>query len=159
MFVKRMNVLIFLSISLISFVVNAQSDEEIIQSIFKEELTNGKAYSNLRDLCKGVGHRLSGSTAAEKAVEWGKATLKKIGADSVYLQEVVVPHWERGTKEFAEITFNGYKKEMAVCALGGSVGTGANGITAEVIEVFGIEELEKMGRDRIEGKIIFLTDL
>ena len=135
----------------------AQDDEAQIRRIFDEELTNGKAYMNLRSLCKDVGHRLSGSKEAEEAVSWAKALLESMDLDSVYLQEVEVPHWVRGEKEQAEVHFSGFKKEIPVCALGGSVGTGKAGLTAEVIEVFGVEELEKLGREKIENKIVFFN--
>ena len=46
------------------------SDSVIISKIYNEALTNGDAYSNLKNLCKDVGHRLSGSKGAEKAVQW-----------------------------------------------------------------------------------------
>ena len=52
--------------------------------------------------------------------------------DSVWLQPVMVPHWVRGQKEVGRI-LNSRKMgtvELSVCALGGSVGTGPEGITA-----------------------------
>ena len=62
-------------------------------------MLKGKSYKNLEDLCKKVGHRLSGSPQAQKAVEWGFALMKSYGFDTVYLQECMVPHWVRGKKE------------------------------------------------------------
>jgi hypothetical protein len=46
--------------------------------------------------------------------------------------------------------------ELRVCALGGSIGTPAGGITAEVVEVRNWESLEKLA-DSARGKIVFLN--
>jgi len=130
-------------------------DEKQIRAIFDDELNKGKCYENLRTLCSG-GSRLSGSKEAANAVQWGKNLLQSMNLDSVYLQDIMVPHWVRGEKEFAEIRFsNGKKEQTRICALGGSVGTPKDGITAEVIEVFGLEDLEKLGEEKIKGKIVF----
>jgi len=45
--------------------------------------------------------------------------------------------------------------DLSVVALGNSEGTGPAGLTAEVIEVQGLNDLEKLGRAKIEGKIVF----
>src|SRR3982750_1223729 len=82
----------------------AQSEDSImIKKIADEVLTNGKAYENLRFLCKKVGPRLSGSPQAQKAVEATARMLKEAGADTVYLQPCMVPHWVRGEKEVGYI--------------------------------------------------------
>lgn len=134
-----------------------QEDAAQLKRIYDEELTNGSAYMNLRSLCKDVGHRLSGSAEAEEAVLWAKAALEKIKPDTVYLQEVQVPHWVRGEQEMAELRFKGFVKELPVCALGGSVGTGKAGLQAEVVEVFSLEELKELGKEKIENKIVFFN--
>ena len=48
-------------------------------------------------------------------------------------------------------------KEVPVCALGGSIGTGNAGITARVIEVHNFEQLEELGTKGIEGKFVFFN--
>ena len=110
-------------------------------------------------LANTIGGRLSGSPEAAAAVEWSKRVMEEMGFDRVFLQEVMVPHWVRGEKEFAQFinsTVIG-TEETAICALGGSVGTGADGITAKVVEVHNFEELEQFGRAQIEGKIVFFN--
>ena len=77
----------------------AQNDSIFIKSIYNEALSNGKSYEDLRSLCKDVGARLTGSAEAAMAIEWGKKKLDGYAFDKVYLQEIQVPHWERGTKE------------------------------------------------------------
>lgn len=131
-------------------------DEQTIKEIYKSSLTNSKCYSWLDYLSNSIGARLSGSANAEKAVQYTKAQLETLGFDRVYLQEVMVPKWVRGEKETAYILDNKIKTNIPVCALGGSVATPKNGITAEVIEVKGIKELEALG-EKIKGKIVFFN--
>ncbi len=133
----------------------AQSkDEQTIKEIYKSGLTNAKCYSWLEHLSNKIGARLSGSDNAEKAVQYTKAQLETLGLDKVYLQEVMVPKWVRGEKESAYILDNKTKINVPIAALGGSIATPKNGLTAEVIEVQGIEDLKILG-DKIKGKIIF----
>ena len=132
------------------------TEEQTIKAIYKSSLTNSKCYSWLDYLSNKVGARLSGSANAEKAVQYTKAQLEALGLDSVYLQEVMVPKWVRGEKETAYILYNKTKINVPVCALGGSVATSKNGLTAEVIEVYSIKELEALGA-KIKGKIVFFN--
>jgi len=138
--------------------VLSQNDEQMIKKIFDSSLSNGKSYELLDYLSNEIGGRLSGSLNAERAVEWGKEELKNIGFDKVWFQEVMVPKWVRGPKEFALIeTQPGTTFNVDVCALGGSVATPSVGIKANVIEVHNFKELKELGKDKIDGKIIFFN--
>lgn len=134
------------------------SDEAQLKAIYSQALTNSKCYSQLDYLSNKIGHRLSGSTGAEKAVQYTKTQMEASGAfDKVYLQEVMVPKWVRGEKESAYI-LDGKKKVMVpICALGGSVATPKNGILAEVVEVQSLKDLETLGAEKLTGKIIFFN--
>ncbi len=149
--------LLFVLTSLSTSIIIAQTDSAMIKKIFNEALTNGKSYSNLNYLSKKIGGRLSGSPQAQQAVEWTFKAMKEAGADTVFLQECMVPHWVRGEKESAKVIASGMKnyKPVPICALGGSIATPAEGITARVVEVKSFEELAKLGREKIEGKIVF----
>ena len=128
--------------------------EEIIQA----GLRSGKAYEILSELSGGVGPRLSGSPQAAKAVEWAKKKMEELEFQQVHLESVTVPHWVRGSGEEASIVASKSfgNKPLHICALGGSVGTPASGITAEVIEVKSFDELKGFG-DQAKGKIIFFN--
>jgi hypothetical protein len=140
-----------------SFFLFAQTnDEKMIKEIYKSALTNSKCYSWLDYLSNKVGARLSGSASAEKGVQYTKEQLETLGLDKVYLQEVMVPKWVRGEKETAYIQDNKTKIIVPICALGGSVATSQNGLTAAVIEVHSIQELETLGTE-IKGKIVFFN--
>jgi carboxypeptidase Q len=131
-------------------------DSTIIKKISEEVLQNGKAYSNLRELCKSIGSRLSGSAGMYKAEDWGIKILQQSGADAAYKQQCMVPHWVRGGK--AEARFKTRKRSMdpdfTVASLGNAVGTPQEGITAPIIEVKNYEDLNRR-KDEVKGKIVF----
>lgn len=149
--------IVFLFAGCMTAALQAQpADSLALRNIYDEILTNGKAYEWLRELSCDIGGRLSGSPEAAKAVEWTRKTLVEAGADTVYLQEVWVPHWVRGKKEEASIIDqSGFKQEVPVCALGGSVATSEDGVTAQVVEVNDFRQLDSLGEKGIKGKIVF----
>ncbi len=108
-------------------------------------------------MCTHIGQRLAGSENAEKAVAYMKAKLKEVGADSVWLQPCMVTHWVRGDKETASAVSPKTKKKLIIpcTALGGSIATGPQGLKAQVVEVHSIDEVAKLGRDKVNGKIVF----
>jgi len=150
-----------LFLSFLSIAGHAENTDSLtLARFFSTALKEDKAYSDLHDICKQCGSRLSGSEGAQKAVELVKKILIGLNADSVWLQDVMVPHWVRGEKEQASInsTTLKLKQEVPVCALGGSIGTGKNGITAQVIEVKGLGQLKNMNPADIKGKIVFYNE-
>jgi hypothetical protein len=152
---KNKIILVFVLLSIIG---TAQDDAAQLQSIYSTSLTNGKSYEWLRYLSNEIGGRLSGSLNAELAVEYTKEELEKLGLDKVWLQPVLVPKWVRGNPEFAYIeTAPGKTIPVNLCALGGSVSTPPQGLKAELIEVQGIEDLNRLNRADVEGKIVFFN--
>ncbi len=141
------------------FACLAQTDDvATIKKISDEILRNGKAYDLLYQLTKQVGGRLAGSPQFAKAIQWGKASLEKNGADRVFLQECMVPHWVRGGPDKAVITEVDKKKttrQLDVLALGNSLGSGT--VTAPVLAVADFDELEKR-KDEVKGKIVYYNN-
>jgi hypothetical protein len=151
--------MIKLSILALFFItgVAAQNDSTFIRKIYDETLMSGKAHEDLRSLCKDVGARISGSAAAEMAVYWSEAKMKSYGFDKVYLEEIQVPHWERGTKENAYFKDSkGVLHKVKVLALGGSIGTDGK-LEAEIIEFKTLDDLKKASPKLIDGKIVFVN--
>ncbi|MCJ8165306.1 M20/M25/M40 family metallo-hydrolase [Pontibacter sp. E15-1] len=137
----------------------APSDSVIIRKLYSEALTSTESYENLRYLTKRIGARLSGSPQAAAAVEWTRQVMQRLDLDTVYLQPVMVPHWVRGDKEIGRV-YNSKmigNADMNIAALGASVGTGKQGLSAEVVEVQNFEELEKLGKKKVKGKIVFFN--
>lgn len=149
-----------LAFLLFMFVSKANSqkiDSLIIRNFFNEAFNYGKCYGQLDYLCNQIGNRISGSANAAKAVEFAYDCLKKEGYDSVWLQPVMVPHWLRGEKEVGCFIINKKKTLVHICALGNSIATSKSGIQSKVIEVKNFDELKKLGREKVEGKIVFFS--
>ena len=129
-----------------------------ISKIYDVALTNGKSYEWLDYLSNQIGGRLSGSLNADRAVKWGFKELNNLDLDKVFLEDVMVPKWVRGTFEYASIiTGPGMSINVPICSLGGSIATPASGLRAQVIEVKSFEELEALGMKNIKGKFVFFN--
>jgi len=135
------------------FLSSAQNEDSIfIKKLSDEILTNGKAYDLLKQLTKQVGGRLAGSPQMVKAEQWGLKTMKEQGAENVYLQECMVPHWVRGKGDKVFIA-SSTPRPLDACALGNSMGSNKI-VVAEVLAVENFEELEKR-KDEVKGKIVY----
>ncbi len=125
-------------------------------SLLTQSLSQGKSYEYLRQLCKDIGPRLSGSENAAKAVQWGKEVLTEVGVDRVYLQPVMVPHWERGEEENAFVI--GSEKPLKTKALGGTVGTDGKAISGKLVEVTSFTQLEELGKKGVlKGAVVLFN--
>src|SRR6185503_6161586 len=109
-------------------------------------------YDKLAYLTTRIGNRLSGSSGLERAVAWVTTQMKADGLDNVRVQAVKVPHWVRGS-ESAQIV-KPIQKSLNMLGLGRSVATPKGGITASVVVVTDFDELEKLGAEKVKGKIV-----
>ena len=114
-------------------------------------LVSDHAYTRLAYLTDQIGNRISGSPALERAIEWALAEMKRDGLDNVRGEKVMVPHWVRGD-ESLEITAPRPFK-LTMLGLGNSVGTPAEGITADAVVVRNFAELDALG-EKVRGKIV-----
>ena len=155
---KNLIILTLIPIVIISCETTTPYDQEtadVITQFYGDALGERESYNLLRDLSKDIGQRLSGSEGAAKAVLWSKEIMEGYGFDSVFLQEVMVPHWERGAYEEC-FYYEGNKKiNLSILGAGGTVSTPFEGVTAEVVEVKSLEEVDVLGREGVEGKIVF----
>lgn len=123
-----------------------------VEKLIDHVLANSKAYDHLSYLSDQIGPRLSGSRNADLAVQWATRQYRAWGID-VRQEKVMVPRWVRGAERAHLVSH--HDQNIVLTALGGSVATPAAGITADVIEVTSYEQLEKLGRDGVRGKIVF----
>jgi len=131
-----------------------------LKQLQKAALQSDYAYRQVAHLANNVGPRLSGSAQAAKAVEYVATELKAIGC-AVQLEKVMVPHWVRGEETAALVQFPGQAEnttqKIVLTALGASVATPPEGITAEVVAVKNFDELKAMPRDKVAGKILLFN--
>ncbi|CAN5533064.1 M28 family metallopeptidase [soil metagenome] len=128
-----------------------------LKKLQQTALTSDYAYRQVAHLANNIGPRLSGSAQAQKAVEYVAGELKKLGLE-VKLEKVMVPHWVRGEETAALVQYPGQAadttQKVVLTALGGSVATPAEGLTADVVVVRDFEELKAFGKERISGRIV-----
>jgi len=136
---------------------SAEQYDVISNNIIKSALLEQKGYHLLNKLCD-FGPRLSGYPGSYAAIDWCAAQLDSFGCDRVWLHSVMVPNWQRGETEQAFIThgYNNQQVELVISALGGSIGTAQEGISAKVLEVHSFKELQEKA-DLARGKIIFFN--
>lgn len=147
----RNTIVLFLAVALCTAQV---PHADVAKQLKDKGLTELKAYAMLKDLTGSVGTRLSGSPGYDKAVVWAQQQLIAAGADSVWLEPVMVPKWVRGPVEHAVAKSRGQSHELTVCALGGSIGTPEKGVSGRVIEVKNFDEVKAAGA-AVKGAIIF----
>lgn len=152
------NIIYAISFLIATTSFSQKTDEQQLKSIYDTSLSNGKAYDWLNYLSNQIGGRLSGSVQAQQAVDYTKKQLEELGLDRVWLQPVLVPKWNRGIPEFAYFeTDPGVTTNIPICALGGSVATPLGGLKANVVEVKSLDDLAILGKQRLEGKIVFFN--
>lgn len=134
--------------------LQAQTDSLKIREIYDEALLNGEGYENLRELCKDIGHRLSGSEGAKRAVEWSEEKMNSYGFDKVWLEPVMVPKWVRGEAETCRTISE--DKMLDVLALGFSTGTNGK-LKGQVVEFQTLQALKDAPEGLLNGKIAFLN--
>ncbi len=133
------------------------TDALFIRSIHDVILKEGACYDWLNHLSENIGGRLAGSDQAKQAIYYTRDELQMI-ADTVYLQPCTAPYWTRGKKEVVQIiNSKGETIDIGGLALGNSVGTGTQGIRGEIIEVFTLDEVRNLGRNTIQGRIVFFN--
>jgi len=133
------------------------NDSLFLHSLSDEIMLHGTCYDNLHVLTKTIGHRLSGSPQAERAVQWGKKALEAAGADSVWLQPVEVPLWTRGT-ETLKLQLDGRSfVPVPVLSLGNTEGTGGKVLEQQVLCVPDLDSFERVPAAQVKGKIVFFN--
>ncbi len=132
-----------------------------LRELHKAALASDYAYTRTRYLTNNIGPRLSGSAGAARSVEWVADEMRKEGFE-VRLQELMVPVWVRGVETGAVVEFPGMgagtEQKIVLTALGGSIATPEQGLTAEVVVVESFDQLNALGRARVEGKIVLFNN-
>ena len=133
----------------------AQAAPNAVPRIIASLRAKNSAHAKLTRLCDDVGHRLSGSPALEKAVEWAAATMRADGLENVRTEPVMVRRWVRG--EESATLVEPREVPLRMLGLGNSVGTPPEGITAEVVVARTVEDFEALG-ERVRGRIVLFAN-
>ena len=120
-------------------------------ALVQAALRDSAAYKRLAQLVDGFGHRMTGSQSLERAIDWIVAEMKQDGFENVRKEPVTVTHWVRGS-ESAELVYP-RREKIHVMALGRSIGTPPQGITAQVLVVKNFADLRARAAEA-RGKIV-----
>src|SRR5688500_10698306 len=158
---------IFVLILLVSIVTAAAAAADKPQPFERADLAaaatlrerafaDGTPYQLVESLTTEVGPRPAGSIGDKAAVAWGLREMQRLGFANVHTVEAVVPHWERGEAAFAVLA--PYPQTMPTLALGGSVGTAAEGIEADAVMVKDLAALAALPAGAVKDKIVFFSN-
>lgn len=158
MFNHLLKITIF-SIVIISGISNAEvlstKEQKELMTLKEKALTSTLSYDLIESLTTEVGHRLVGSAGDAKSIIWAVDKMKTLGFDKVWTEEVTATYWQRGTVEAKVIA--PYPHNVVAIALGGSVGTGDKGISANLIHFNTFEDLEAVEDNSLNGGIVFIS--
>ena len=119
-----------------------------------QAMAGSNAMAIVTSLTTEVGPRLAGSEAEARARDWAVDTLTEKGFANVRNELFEMEAWERH-EEGAEIVAP-YPQPLAVTALGGSVPTEEEGVSAEVALFETLEDLKRAPEGSLSGRIAYV---
>ncbi len=134
----------------------SKADLSAAATLRERALADPTAYELVASLTTEVGPRPAGSAGDKAAVEWALREMRRLGFANVRTVEAVVPHWVRGEAEFAVLS--PWPQSMPTLALGGSIGTDAEGIEAEAVMVKDLAALAALPANAVKDRIVFFNN-
>jgi carboxypeptidase Q len=132
----------------------------LMQKLRDAAMRDPYAMTELRHLTDNIGPRLAGSPQAQQAVEWVAAEMRSLGAE-VTLEKATIPHWVRGAETAEVVSWPGQAfgttQKVVLTALGGSVATPPDGLTADVVVVPDFQALRALPPGAVKGKILLFN--
>jgi carboxypeptidase Q len=126
--------------------------EQTARRILDAALADDGGWAKLAWFCDRIGPRLSGSKGLERAIEWAAGEMRREGLENVATPAVPVPVWVRGEESAWMVAPR--EARLAMLGLGGSAGTPPEGIAAEIVCVESFEELDRLGQEKVRGRIV-----
>jgi Zn-dependent M28 family amino/carboxypeptidase len=143
----------------LSFASSAQTltdkETEQLSQLKNIALTSDLSYQVLESLTTEVGHRLMGSAGDKKAVVWAQAKMHALGFDKVWTEKVTGTFWQRGEVQAKIIA--PYPHDIVAIALGGSIATSKQGLTAKIAHFETFADLKAAPDNSLNGKIAFVS--
>jgi carboxypeptidase Q len=134
----------------------SRADLSSANSLREKALADTTAYRLVESLTTEVGPRPAGSPGDKAAVAWGLREMQRLGFSNVHTVAAPVPHWIRGQAEFAVLA--PFPQHMPVLAIGGSVGTGPEGIEADAVMVKDLAALAALPAGAVQDKIVYFSN-
>ena len=122
------------------------------RQLVEAALADSAAYARVAEIADAFGPRFSGTPALEASIDWILDRMRADGLENVRGQPVMVPAWVRGAESAVLVRPSG-DVDLPMLGLGGSVGTPAGGVEAEVLVVGSFDELAPRA-DEARGRIV-----
>ena len=126
---------------------------EVAEKLTAASAGRRRGWERLGTMSDRFGHRLSGSAALERAIDWTLEVMRQDGLTNVRREKVMVPHWVRGA-ERARVTAP-IDRPLVILGLGGTVGT-KGPLRGEVVVVDTLEQVATKGA-ALRGKIVVIN--
>ncbi|HEX6041687.1 M28 family metallopeptidase [Longimicrobium sp.] len=120
-------------------------------SLIRAATADSAAWLRIAEMVDRFGPRFSGTPELEAAIDWTVEQMRADGLENVHTEPVMVPRWVRGEESAALVQPRAVGLHML--GLGGSVGTPAEGIEAEVLVVGSFDELQSRAGEA-RGRIV-----
>jgi carboxypeptidase Q len=132
-----------------------ESDLATARDLRDNALKGSGAYAIVESLTTEVGHRMAGSENDAKGVAWAIAKFQALGYTRVYTQPVRFPVWERGFESAGILSPR--PQPLNIAALGGSIGTPADGVSGEIVRFDDAAALQNAATGSLNGKIAYIA--
>lgn len=133
----------------------SKTEQADMTALKNTAMSSDLSYQLVESLTTEVGPRMMGTPGDAKAIAWAVAKMKTLGFDKVWTEEISNTQWLRGEVS-AKITAP-YPHNVVAIALGGSIGTGEQGITAPVAHFNTLDDLKAAKAGSLNGKIAFVS--
>ena len=120
-------------------------------SLIRAATADSAAWHRIAELVDTFGPRFSGTPELERSIDWIVAQMQADGLENVHTEPVMVPRWVRGRESATLLAPR--QVELHMLGLGGSIGTPAQGIEAEVLVVGSFDELQRRASEA-RGRIV-----
>ncbi|MGH9710974.1 MAG: M20/M25/M40 family metallo-hydrolase, partial [Candidatus Acidiferrales bacterium] len=129
---------------------------EVAPDIIKKALGPSALESNLRQLTDFVGGRVTGTPAADKAIDWAVQAFRAAGVDEVLTENFTVPvGWSEGRTHLDVLAPQPFPVHLV--SIGWSPATPSGGLTASVVDVgTGDEAAFKHAGESAKGAILLI---
>lgn len=161
-FTKSLHFALLACVSLVLSPINSvgaatlnASEQADMSALSKTALNSELSYELVESLTTEVGPRMMGTPGDAKSIAWAVNKMKSLGFDKVWTEEVTSTQWLRGQAEAKIIA--PYPHNVVAIALGGSVGTGDKGLTADVVHFDDFAALKAAKPASLTGKIAFVS--
>ncbi|MBB1298800.1 M20/M25/M40 family metallo-hydrolase [Pseudoalteromonas fuliginea] len=155
---KKLITALLLTSSMAANANNAEFTQKQLQQVNEvrtSALNSDLSYKLLESLTTEVGPRLPGTENDKKAVAWAKAKFNELGFDKVWLEEATFPEWRRYSESGKILTPS--EQPLHLTALGNSISTPKDGITAPVVLFETLDELIAAPENSLKGKIAYIN--